>query len=250
MPSNAPAGIPNAFDHDAGLQAVLWDMDGTIVDTEPYWIAAEQRLVAAHGGSWSHEDGLRLVGQALPTSAGMLQEAGVGLGIREIIDELTGAVAQSVTERVPWRPGARELLADLRRHGVPCALVTMSEGPLARIVAAALPEDTFSVVVTGDMVERGKPDPEPYLRAMELLEAVAGRPVAARMAALEDSAPGVASAHASGAATVAVPHITALPDGGWTVWETLAGRTAADLDALVRSRAAGAAPGTAAGSAT
>ncbi len=62
------------------LKAALWDMDGTIVDTEPYWIEAEHALVAAHGGQWSHEKAMQLVGQSLVFSAGILQDAGVAAG--------------------------------------------------------------------------------------------------------------------------------------------------------------------------
>lgn len=88
-------------------------MDGTIVDTEPYWIAAEHALVQAYGGTWSHEQAMQLVGQSLTFSAGILQEAGVRLEIREIIDTLTAEVIRNVQRKVPWRPGARELLDDL-----------------------------------------------------------------------------------------------------------------------------------------
>lgn len=238
MPATTPPASvpPNPFDAGSGLQAVLWDMDGTIVDTEPYWIAAETKLVHAHGGTWTEEDALRLVGQALPNSARMLQEAGVDLPIRDIIDTLTGSVVDEVTKNVPWRPGARELLEDLARHGVPCALVTMSEGPLAGLVANALPEGTFRFLVTGDMVSKGKPDPEPYLHALRTMAGIVPGLDTLRTVALEDSVPGVASAAASGARTIAVPHITALPDSGdWTVFPSLAGVSARDLDDFVRA---------------
>ncbi|QIK84919.1 HAD family phosphatase [Sanguibacter sp. HDW7] len=174
-------------------------MDGTIIDTEPYWLAAEAELVAEHGGTWSDAQGLELVGMNLLDSAVALQEHGVSLTRQEIADDLTGRVAALLAARVPWRPGAAELLADLRERGVPCALVTMSYREMVQHLLDALPAGTFDVVVTGDEVERGKPDPEPYLRAADLL----GVDVA-RCVAIEDSRPGVASALASGAATIAV----------------------------------------------
>lgn len=229
----------NTFDAHSGLQAVLWDMDGTIVDTEPHWIAAEKELVHRHGGQWGDEDAFRLVGQALPTSAAMLREAGVDLGIREIIDELTSRVVSGLRRETIFRPGARELLADLHEHGVPCALVTMSEEPLARLVAEALPAGTFRFLVTGDMVSAGKPDPAPYQQAFSLMAGQVEGLQLHRVVALEDSVPGVRSAVASGTPTIAVPHIAALPSGGdWTVWPTLHGRTAADLDAFVATAGA------------
>ncbi|RDV12890.1 HAD family phosphatase [Arthrobacter sp. RT-1] len=216
------------------LKAVLWDMDGTIVDTEPYWIAAERALVEAHGGTWSHEQAMQLVGQSLTFSAGLLQQAGVGLEIRQIIDTLTAAVINSVQQQVPWRPGARELLEDLHLAGVRCALVTMSEGPLARQVVASLPRPYFEILVTGDTVSQGKPHPEAYLAAVERLRETDPDLDIEHCVALEDSAPGVAAAVASGVATVAIPHIVPLPhDGRYTLWDSLAGRTVADLESLL-----------------
>ncbi|MDT0168682.1 HAD family phosphatase [Pseudarthrobacter sp. BRE9] len=216
------------------LKAVLWDMDGTIVDTEPYWIAAERALVEAHGGTWSHDQAMQLVGQSLTFSAGLLQQAGVMLEIREIIDYLTARVISSVQQQVPWRPGARELLEELHLAGVRCALVTMSEGPLAREVVASLPRPYFEVVVTGDTVTRGKPHPEAYLTAVELLQE--GDPDLGihHCVALEDSVPGVAAAVASGVTTVAVPHIVPLPDdASYALWDSLAGRSLIELEALL-----------------
>jgi HAD superfamily hydrolase (TIGR01509 family) len=216
------------------LKAVLWDMDGTIVDTEPYWIAAEHALVEAHGGTWSHDQAMQLVGQSLTFSAGLLQEAGVELEIREIIDTLTAQVVRSVQQQVPWRPGARELLEELHLAGVRCALVTMSEGPLAREVVASLPRPYFDVLVTGDTVSQGKPHPEAYLTAVELLQENDPHLGIHHCVALEDSVPGVAAAVASGVATVAVPHIVPLPDdGSYVLWDTLAGRSLAELEALL-----------------
>ena len=216
------------------LKAVLWDMDGTIVDTEPYWIAAERALVEEHGGTWSHDQAMQLVGQSLTFSAGLLQEAGVELEIRDIIDTLTGSVVSSVQRQVPWRPGARELLEELHIAGVRCALVTMSEGPLARQVVASLPRQYFEVLVTGDTVAQGKPHPEAYLTAVEWLQEADPDLALHHCVALEDSVPGVSAAVASGVATVAIPHIVPLPeDKRYTLWDSLAGRTVADLESLL-----------------
>jgi HAD superfamily hydrolase (TIGR01509 family) len=208
-------------------------MDGTIVDTEPYWIAAEHALVEAHGGSWSHDQATQLVGQALTFSAGVLQEAGVRLETREIIDALTAEVIESVQRAVPWRPGARELLDDLHQAGVRCALVTMSEGPLAREIVANLPKPYFEFLVTGDTVTQGKPHPEAYLKAVELLQEADPGLTIDHCVALEDSAPGVGAAHATGVATVAHTPIFALPqDTRQTTWCSQAGRSVSELEAI------------------
>ncbi|NYE94255.1 HAD superfamily hydrolase (TIGR01509 family) [Psychromicrobium silvestre] len=217
----------------ATLKAVLWDMDGTLVDTEPYWIASEQELVEEHGGSWSHQQALTLVGQSLWFSAGVLQEAGIGLERRAIIDELTRRVINRIRGVLPWRPGARELLADLRQEGLRCALVTMSEGPLVREILAALPSGSFEFTVTGDQVENGKPHPEPYLRAVALLGQSDPTLSLDNCIALEDSVPGVQSALAAGLTTIGIPHSVPLPeDEARITWTTLSGRSAADLLAL------------------
>lgn len=222
---------------DTAVQAVLWDMDGTLVDTEPYWFRAETELLAEHGIPWSAEEATALVGNALPDSAAALQEAGVRLGTREIIDILIDSVITQVRIEVPWRPGARELLADVRSAGIPCAMVTMSEQPLAAEIARLLPAGTFDFLITGDMVTRGKPHPDPYLLAVEKLRDTCGAVTHDRVIAIEDSLPGLASAKASGVVTIGVPNLVSLPtDPGHTVWPTLAGRTTAHLHALVADR--------------
>lgn len=212
-------------------------MDGTIVDTEPYWISAEHTLVEAHGGTWSHQQAMQLVGQSLTFSAGILQDAGVELGIRQIIDTLTAEVISNVRRSVPWRPGARELLDELHLAGVRCALVTMSEAPLAREIVASLPRPYFEFLVTGDTVSQGKPHPEAYLTAVELLQQADPELTVDHCVALEDSAPGVAAAVASGVATVAIPHIVPLAeDPRHTTWDSLAGRTVSELEAIAARR--------------
>ncbi|WP_394251811.1 HAD family hydrolase [Arthrobacter pityocampae] len=226
--------------NSGGLRGVLWDMDGTIVDTEPYWIRAEKDLVEAHGGTWTDEQATTLVGQALEFSAGQLQQAGVKLGTRDIIDHLIGRVAADVARAVPWRPGAREMLAALHAEGIPCAMVTMSETLLAGAVAAHLPEGTFSHLVTGDRVSAGKPDPEAYQLGFDLLAADQPGLGKDAVVAIEDSLPGVTSALAAGLTTLAVPHFVPLPpDARRTDWDTLAGRTPADLAALLPAAGSG-----------
>ena len=177
--------------------AVLWDMDGTLIDTEPFWIGAETDLVEAHGGVWTHEDGLSLVGNPMLVSAGKLQERGVDLSLEDIVDFLNRRVAEGVAAGIPWQPGAEQVLADLHDAGVPMALVTSSVRMLAEPFAAAA--GRFDVVVSGDEVARAKPDPEPYLTAARLL----GVDVA-DCVAVEDSRAGIASALASGARAVAI----------------------------------------------
>lgn len=188
--------------------AVLWDMDGTIIDTEPYWINAEIELARRDGGDWTHEDGLTLIGQAIPTSAEILRErAGVKGSIDDIVDDLIRIVGDQLRAHgAPWQPGALELLAQLRKHDVACALVTMSYSSLAHILDSLVPAGTFTTIVTGDMVTNGKPHPEPYLTAASRLGVATSDCVA-----IEDSPTGIASAEAAGAHVIGVPHFVPIP---------------------------------------
>ena len=206
--------------------AVLWDMDGTLVDTEPYWIATEYELAALHGANWSQEHALNLVGNDLLVSGEYIREhMGISWTSERIVDFLLDGVVRRVTERIPWRPGARELLADLGAAGVPCALVTMSYRRLVDPVLAQLTEPGFAAVVTGDVVTHGKPHPEPYLTAAQLLGVRADDCLA-----IEDSDTGATSAAAAGCTVLCVPHHVSVPRGPGRVFaETLVGLDRAAL---------------------
>lgn len=205
--------------------AVLFDMDGTLVDTEPYWIEAEFDLIGAHGGTWSREHALNLVGNDLMDSGRYIAEhTGIDLAPEVIVEELLDRVVASVRREVPWRPGAQQLLADLREAGVPCALVTMSYRRFAQPVVDALPEGTFDAVVVGDEVSHGKPHPEPYLAAARALSLDP-----ADCVAVEDSHTGARSAAAAGCRVLAVPHHVPVPEGPWSREDTLEGLRPADL---------------------
>ncbi|GAA1783510.1 HAD family hydrolase [Agromyces lapidis] len=210
--------------------AALWDMDGTLVDTERYWMAAEEELVEAFGGSWSHDEALALVGSGLWESARVFQAKGVDLDADTIVNRLTGRVSEMLVEHgVPWRPGARELLEALREASVPTALVTMSLRSMADEIVSAIPFTAFDVIVTGDSVEHAKPHPQPYLQAAEAL----GVDIA-RCVAFEDSPTGLTSAFTAGAVAVGIPNILELDDAPSTViWPTLEGTTVADVAALL-----------------
>ncbi|GAA5027758.1 HAD family hydrolase [Microbacterium fluvii] len=217
------------------LAAVLWDMDGTLVDTEPYWIAAETPLVERFGGTWTHEQALGMVGLGLEDAARIFQEAGVRMGVHEIVDFLTDEVMTSLrTQGVPFRPGARELLASLREAGVRTALVTMSLSRMAETVVDLIDFDAFDVVIAGDDATRPKPFPDPYLQACEALGVDPRDTVA-----IEDSPNGARSAVAAGTTTLGVPHMVSLTGTGvHAIWPTLDGRTAQDVFDLHDARVA------------
>ncbi|QBR75470.1 HAD family hydrolase [Microbacterium sediminis] len=216
-------------------QAVLWDMDGTLVDSEPYWIAAETELIASYGGTWTHEDAMQLIGLGLFDSAAIIQARGVDMTPEEIVDHLTAQVVHRLrTDGVPFRPGARELLFSLREAGVKTALVTMSMHRMARTVVDLIDFPAFDLIVGGDDVERPKPFPDPYLHAAQTL----GVDIRACVA-LEDSPNGLRSAIASGAVALGVENLLPLEGlGAAAVWRTLAGSDAEALAALFREHRA------------
>jgi HAD superfamily hydrolase (TIGR01509 family) len=210
-------------------------MDGTLVDTEPYWMAAERPLVESYGGTWTHEQALGLVGLALEDSARLLQEAGVRLATHEIIDTLTARVMAALAEQgIPFRPGARELLADLRAAGVKTALVTMSMRRMATTVTELIDFDAFDLIIAGDDAIRPKPFPDPYLQACAALGVSAADTVA-----IEDSPNGLRSAVAAGTVSLGVPHMVSLTGvGASALWPTLEGRVATDIAELHAAHAA------------
>jgi HAD superfamily hydrolase (TIGR01509 family) len=212
-------------------RAVLWDLDGTLIDSEPYWMKSEIELASRHGAEWTEEDGKSLVGMALKDSTRLMGERfGVELDTDSVINELTDSVTAQLRREIPWRPGAQELLRELRRRGVKTALVTMSLRRMATQVVDAIPFDAFDVIVAGDDVIHGKPHAEPYLKAASLLGVDPKDCVA-----FEDSISGILSAEAAGTKAVGIPNVVLIPSNPDRIlWETLEGKRLKDLKQLFR----------------
>jgi HAD superfamily hydrolase (TIGR01509 family) len=206
-------------------------MDGTLIDSEPYWMASEQALAAEHQGTWTHEDGLDIVGMSLDKSSQVLKDrANIPLETHEIVDRLTNDVQSQLARVIPWRPGAKELLLDLRRHKVKTALVTMALHRMAQQVVDAIPFDAFDVIVAGDDVSRGKPHPEAYEKAAALLGFAPKNCIA-----FEDSVTGLASAEAAGTYAIGIPNIIEIPQNpGRILWPTLEGVSYNQLRKLIK----------------
>lgn len=212
--------------------AVLWDMDGTLVDTEPYWFASERELVESFGGVWSDEDSLHVVGFDLLESARYIRaNSPVDLDPHEIVERMLDGVVARLHRAIPWRPGARELLAELNEAGVPCALVTMSWRRFVDPILAQLPPGTFQAIIAGDDVPdgEGKPRPTPYLLGAEACGAHPHDCVA-----IEDSPTGARSALDAGCAVLGVPNVRDVPDEpGLVKVRSLTHVTLDDLGAIV-----------------
>lgn len=224
------AALPTAA--SGRLAAVLWDMDGTLVDTEPFWFQGEYALAEEFGGEWTHADALELVGNDMvETGRYMAERWGVDLTPTEMVHRLHDKVVASIAaaDELPWRPGALDLLEGLNDAGIPCALVTMSWDVMALPIVARMPQGRFDAVVTGSMVANGKPHPEPYLTGAALLGA---HP--ADCLAIEDSNTGATSAEAAGCTVLTVENHVLLASGPRRVpHPTLVGLTPAKLGDLL-----------------
>jgi len=212
-------------------KAVLWDMDGTLIDSEPHWLKSERELAKAHDFDWSEDDGKSLVGLSLKESSRIFREkVGLEMSSDEVIKHLTESVSSSLEKEIIWRPGAKELLKELRRRGIKTALVTMSLRSMALQVVDAMGFKAFDAVVAGDDVVHGKPHAEPYLKAAALLNVSPSDCVA-----FEDSISGILSAEAAGTKAVGIPNIMMIPAReGRILWDTLEGKTIKDIKGLFK----------------
>ncbi|MBF4458734.1 MULTISPECIES: HAD family hydrolase [unclassified Pseudoclavibacter] len=220
--------------------AVLWDMDGTIVDTEQYWQTAQLNLLSDHGlPPLTEEQELGMVGSSMADASEFFARLGVRLEPQAIVDHMNSTVMASILRELDWRPGALELLTDLHAAGIPNALVTNSTRILADAVVSTLDAPLFTIVIAGDEVDNGKPHPEPYLRAAEQLGVAPESCIA-----VEDSRRGLEAARAAGCATIGIPHGQTLEaHHAHLVTHTLEGITLDELGELVERVASAAATG-------
>ena len=223
-----------------GLSAVLFDMDGTLVETEGYWGEAMAELAESLGGRMSAEARQATVGTSMRTSMRILH---ADLGVVRSEDQLQ-ADAQWVMDRtaqlmrsgIAWQPGARELLIAVRAAGLRTALVTTTPRSIAETVLRSIRKDLgadpFDVTVCGDEVPARKPDPAPYRQAMAALGVEPGECVV-----IEDSQVGIASGLAAGVAVLGVPAMQAVEHApGLTLQASLVGTDVAFLAGLLRPR--------------
>jgi HAD superfamily hydrolase (TIGR01509 family) len=208
--------------------AVLFDMDGVLVNSEPLWFEAESAVMARLGGSWGEGDQYPLVGGSMAVTVAYLLAKGTrpvdpALVEHWLIESMTDMLG---TRPLPVMPGARELVGEVAAAGLPYGLVTSSERVIMDAVLAGF-GISFPVTVCADDVSACKPDPEGYLLAAAKLAVTP-----ARCIVIEDSRNGVAAAEAAGCLTIAVPGVVPIPDApGRVVVSSLAELSLARLQA-------------------
>ncbi|MFC7449770.1 HAD family hydrolase [Rhodococcus daqingensis] len=194
------------------LKAVLWDMDGTLLDSEKLWDVAMHELAAELGGVMTPSTRHSIIGASGPDALAAIFAAleldPTPAAIAEAASWVNGRVTELFSLGIPWRPGAREALGAVRGSGLRTALVTNTERVLAEQALDTLGREHFDVTVCGDEVPRGKPQPDPYLRAAELLGIAPEHCLA-----VEDSPTGSAAAEAAGCAVLVVPCEVAVETG-------------------------------------
>ncbi|KOV91166.1 MULTISPECIES: HAD family hydrolase [unclassified Streptomyces] len=217
MTSTVPA-LGTRTGEGSALQAVLLDMDGTLVDTEGFWWDVEREVFASLGHTldetWRHV----VVGGPMTRSAGFLIEAtGADITLAELMVLLNEGFEDRIGRTLPLMPGAARLLAELSEYEIPTALVSASHRRIIDRVLSVLGPHHFRLSIAGDEVTRTKPFPDPYLLAAAGLGADP-----ARCAVVEDTATGVAAAEAAGCRVVAVPSVAPIgPAAGRTVVSSL-----------------------------
>lgn len=191
------------------LKAILWDHDGTLVETEPYWIAAEMELAGLHNAVWTEDDALACVGSPMRESARRIQAAGVRMDIDPIVDWLVDRVGEMMDEHgILWMPGVQELFAECAAQNIPCAVVSNAWRSVVEKTISRLPDGVVKFVLAGDEMVMAKPDPWPYAHAAEVLGVAPENCIA-----VEDSLAGTLSAEAAGIPVLVVKGVLPVAAG-------------------------------------
>lgn len=205
--TNVLANTLNSSEEKHALRAVFWDMDGTLIDSEPYWHESEFYLVKKFGGYWDEDLAWECSGGSLETVANKMIPSGTKLTVEEIGKGMVDYVAAREAEAVPWIPGVLEVLRSLIQAGIPSILVSNSPRRLVENIVNHAPEGAFAGYVCGDDGFKPKPSAEPYLAAGKMV-GIEGtdEEVVKQMAhciAIEDSLSGLTAAMNSGATVIA-----------------------------------------------
>jgi HAD superfamily hydrolase (TIGR01509 family) len=211
---------------DFPFEAVLWDMDGTLIDSEKIWIEEEHLLMSALGVDWTEEDAKHCLGGPMErVDAYMRSRTGSNHQPFEISNLLIKRMVERLSQGVDFTTGAEYLLNEMKVAGLPLALVSASTRQIVDAALMSIGSDYFAFTCSADDVTNAKPHPEGYLRAAAELEVDIQRSLI-----IEDSHTGMRSAIDSGAFVLGLPHMTDLPVGDKVVHRL--GLESLDLDEL------------------
>ncbi len=207
-------------------KAVFFDMDGTLIDSEPLWLENEIKLMAQFDYEWTIEDQKHCIGGPIQKTANyMVSKAKSENDPQFFIEALISMVSTDFESRLTFMPGALELLKEISELGIKLALVSASPRQMLEATHRVLEGKYFELLVSSDDVQKAKPDPECYRKAAEFF----GVDISDCLV-LEDSATGVASGRASGARVVAIPHLVSVEsDERVVIINSLLGITAKEL---------------------
>jgi len=190
------------------MSAILFDMDGTLIDSEPLWLKAEIEVMAEVGCHWDEQDQINCLGGPAERTERYMQERSQNIKpYGYFINRLHEVMRARITNELDLIPNALSLLKECKDAGIKTALVTASSRDLMTIVLKRFPPGTFDVVVSGDDVEKSKPDPAPYLLAAKQLSVDI-----LKCLVLEDSLTGVQSGLSSGAKVIGIPHLVQMSE--------------------------------------
>ena len=190
------------------MSAILFDMDGTLIDSEPLWLKAEIEVMAELGCHWDEQDQINCLGGPAERTERYMQERSQNIKpYGYFINRLHEVMRARITNELDLIPNALSLLKECKDSGIKTALVTASSRDLMTIVLKRFPPGTFDVVVSGDDVEKSKPDPAPYLLAAKQLSVDISKCLV-----LEDSLTGVQSGLSSGAKVIGIPHLVQMSE--------------------------------------
>lgn len=214
------------------FESVLWDMDGTLVDTEPLWIDEERQLMQSLGYEWDDEDARYCIGGPMSrVDEYMRAKTNYAFASFELTEMLIARMVERLSQPLRFSTGALELLEDLHRNSIPLALVSASPRPIVDRVLKTIDSDFFTTTISNDDVRESKPAPEGYIKAATLLGAAIERSLV-----IEDSITGVRAAMDSGACVLAIPHLLELPSGPRTIQRlSLEGLTYKNLPEIFES---------------
>jgi len=189
------------------MSAIFFDMDGTLIDSEPLWLEAEIEIMEELGCNWDQQDQINCLGGPIDKTENYMQDRSNNIKpFGYFTKKLDDVMEQKLSTKLNLIPNALEIINECKISEIKIALVTASSGRLMRAVLKRFPVGIFDTTVSYDDVKRSKPDPEPYSLAAKTLGVDITKCVV-----LEDSLTGIQSGLSAGAQVIGIPHLVKMP---------------------------------------